>query len=96
MKNLETKFSAFLISEGITPNIKGYTYLLEALQKVYADRTYLEGRITTALYPEIARKCNTTPSKVERAIRFAISKTKEFKPNSEYIALAVERERLGA
>lgn len=56
---------------GVPAHIKGYTYLRDAVKMVIADSTYLHG-ITKILYPEIAKKYDTTPSRVERAIRHAI------------------------
>lgn len=56
---------------GIPVHIKGYGYLREAIQMVYKDVELLSS-VTKILYPEIAVKFNTTPSRVERAIRHAI------------------------
>lgn len=56
---------------GVPAHIKGYSYLREAIQMVYSDIELL-GSITKVLYPEIAKKFQTTPSRVERAIRHAI------------------------
>ncbi|MFJ5768663.1 sporulation transcription factor Spo0A [Psychrobacillus sp. NPDC093180] len=56
---------------GVPAHIKGYSYLREAIQMVYSDVELL-GSITKVLYPEIAKKFQTTPSRVERAIRHAI------------------------
>ena len=52
-------------------HIKGYAFLREAIQMVYTDVELL-GAVTKVLYPEIAKKYNTTSSRVERAIRHAI------------------------
>lgn len=56
---------------GVPAHIKGYSYLREAIQMVYHDIELL-GSVTKVLYPEIADKFDTTPSRVERAIRHAI------------------------
>ncbi|WP_229671713.1 sporulation transcription factor Spo0A, partial [Lentibacillus kapialis] len=56
---------------GVPAHIKGYMYLREAITMVYNDIELL-GSITKALYPDIAKKFNTTASRVERAIRHAI------------------------
>lgn len=56
---------------GVPAHIKGYSYLREAIQMVYHDIELL-GSVTKVLYPEIAVKFDTTPSRVERAIRHAI------------------------
>ena len=52
-------------------HIKGYLYLREAIRIVIDDMDYL-GAVTKELYPAVATKFNTTPSRVERAIRHAI------------------------
>ncbi|HOB21101.1 MAG TPA: sporulation transcription factor Spo0A, partial [Candidatus Atribacteria bacterium] len=56
---------------GVPAHIKGYHYLREAIYMVYNKIELLSG-ITKELYPNIALKFNTTPSRVERAIRHAI------------------------
>lgn len=56
---------------GIPAHIKGYQYLREAVRMVLADHDVIN-RITKELYPGIARKFDTTSSKVERAMRHAI------------------------
>ena len=55
----------------INPAIKGYRYLREAVLMVAEDIEVLN-HITKQLYPSLAAKFNTTPSRVERAIRHAI------------------------
>src|SRR5690554_8039313 len=56
---------------GVPAHIKGYQYLREAINMVVNNMDYLSG-ITKKLYPGIADRFNTTPSRVERAIRHAI------------------------
>ncbi|NLX91039.1 MAG: sporulation transcription factor Spo0A [Firmicutes bacterium] len=56
---------------GIPAHIKGYLYLRDAISMV-AEEIELLGSITKILYPRIAEKYETTPSRVERAIRHAI------------------------
>ena len=56
---------------GIPAHIKGYNYLRTGIEEMYYS-TDLQGKITKALYPLIARKYSTTSSRVERAIRHAI------------------------
>ena len=67
----EEKISEIFISIGIPPHIKGYGYLREGI-KLTIDRPYIINSVTKELYPAIAKKFSTTPSKVERAIRHAI------------------------
>lgn len=52
-------------------HIKGYQYLREAIMMVVNDIEVIN-QITKQLYPDIAKRFNTTPSRVERAIRHAI------------------------
>ena len=52
-------------------HIKGYQYIRDSIIMMYNDSSYIGG-ITKQLYPEIAKKYKTTPSRVERAIRHAI------------------------
>ena len=58
---------------GVPQHLIGYEYLAEAIELVYADRSYLR-RINSNLYPTIAKKFNATNTKVERGIRKAIEK----------------------
>ena len=55
----------------VPAHIKGYQYLREAIMMVVKDIDIIN-QITKQLYPEIATKYRTTPSRVERAIRHAI------------------------
>lgn len=61
-----------LLSIGIPPNIYGYAYTAYAIELLLMDEEY-QHYITKGLYVDIATKFNTTPSRVERAIRHAIS-----------------------
>ena len=56
---------------GVPAHIKGYQYLREAIIMVVNDIEMINS-ITKILYPTIAKKFQTTPSRVERAIRHAI------------------------
>lgn len=68
---LEREITAILHEIGIPAHIKGYLYLRTAILETYLNADFL-GQVTKVLYPEIARKYMTTPSRVERAIRHAI------------------------
>lgn len=70
-KNLEAKITNVIHEIGVPAHIKGYQYLREAISMVIEDMDLL-GAITKELYPNIANVFNTTPSRVERAIRHAI------------------------
>ena len=69
--NIETEITNIIHEIGVPAHIKGYLYLREAI-KMVIDNVELLGAVTKELYPSIAKKYNTTPSRVERAIRHAI------------------------
>ncbi|MCD7855014.1 MAG: sporulation transcription factor Spo0A [Clostridiales bacterium] len=69
--DLETKVTNILHEIGVPAHIRGYHYMREAILMAINDIDVLN-YITKELYPTIAKKCNTTPSRVERAIRHAI------------------------
>ena len=56
---------------GVPAHIKGYHYLRTAIVSSYHEPALLES-VTKQLYPRVASQYNTTPSRVERAIRHAI------------------------
>ena len=56
---------------GVPAHIKGYQYLREAIMMTVRN-SGLMSSVTKVLYPSVARKYKTTPSRVERAIRHAI------------------------
>lgn len=66
------KIHEVLLNIGIPPNVLGYCYILYALELILFKPEYLR-LITTELYPAIAERFNTTPSRVERDIRTAIN-----------------------
>ena len=68
---LEALVTNIIHELGVPAHIKGYQYLREAIIMVTKDIDVIN-QITKQLYPEIARKYKTTPSRVERAIRHAI------------------------
>ena len=55
----------------IRDSIKGYQYLREAIMITVRDMDVINA-VTKILYPEVAKRYATTPSRVERAIRHAI------------------------
>lgn len=69
--NLEEKVTKTLHEIGVPAHIRGYQYMRESIMMAVDDMDVLN-YITKELYPAIASKCNTTPSRVERAIRHAI------------------------
>lgn len=69
--DLETDVTDMIHEIGVPAHIKGYQYLREAIMMSVRDMEMLNS-ITKLLYPSIAAKYQTTPSRVERAIRHAI------------------------
>lgn len=63
--------TSYIQTIGIPANVKGYHFLREAIL-IVADNPMRGSGITKDLYPEVAKKFNTTASKVERNIRNAI------------------------
>lgn len=70
-KNLDISVTNIIHEMGVPAHIKGYHYLRDAILMVIEDVGLL-GAVTKELYPMIAQKFQTTPSRVERAIRHAI------------------------
>ena len=69
--SLEALVTNVIHEVGVPAHIKGYQYLREAIMMVVNDIDVIN-QITKQLYPDIAQKYHTTPSRVERAIRHAI------------------------
>ena len=69
--DLEKDVTDMIHEIGVPAHIKGYQYLREAIMMSVEDPDML-GSITKVLYPTIAKKYQTTSSRVERAIRHAI------------------------
>lgn len=70
-ENLENRVTNMLHEIGIPAHIKGYHYLRDAIIMAVEDMDVLNA-ITKILYPTVAKKYQTTSSRVERAIRHAI------------------------
>ena len=70
-KTLDERISNIFVSVGIPAHIRGYQFLREGIKLAVADPPIINS-ITKSLYPSIASRFDTTPSKVERAIRHAI------------------------
>lgn len=69
--NLQVSITKTLHELGVPSHIKGYQYIREGIALLYNNPAIIGG-ITKELYPEIAKKYNSTTSRVERAIRHAI------------------------
>jgi two-component system, response regulator, stage 0 sporulation protein A len=100
---LEFKTSAMLTSFNIPKQLCGYIFLREDVLMVYGNFDLRQG-ITKQLYPNIAKKYNSTPSKVERGMRHAIESSwyKSHKPflelfghdkptNSQFVAVLADK-----
>jgi two-component system response regulator (stage 0 sporulation protein A) len=68
---LETEITRIIHDIGIPAHIKGYNYLRDSIILAIKDADVINC-ITKVLYPTIAKMYQTTPSRVERAIRHAI------------------------
>ena len=68
---LESRVTAVIHEIGVPAHIKGYQYLREAIMIAVNDMDVINA-VTKVLYPEVAKRFGTTPSRVERAIRHAI------------------------
>jgi len=69
--NLQLSITKLLHELGVPSHIKGYSYIKEGINLIFNDPS-LSNAITKELYPSIAKKYDTTNSRVERAIRHAI------------------------
>lgn len=70
-QSLESIVTDVIHEIGIPAHIKGYQYLREAIILTINDMDIINA-VTKVLYPTVAKKFGTTPSRVERAIRHAI------------------------
>ncbi len=69
--NIEALVTNIIHEIGVPAHIKGYQYLREAIILAVEDMDVINA-ITKVLYPQVAKTFQTTPSRVERAIRHAI------------------------
>ena len=69
--SIETLVTGIIHEIGVPAHIKGYQYLREAIIIAVNDMDVINA-ITKVLYPQVAKTFQTTPSRVERAIRHAI------------------------
>lgn len=69
--NIESMVTSIIHEIGVPAHIKGYQYLREAIIIAVNDMDVINA-ITKVLYPQVAKTFQTTPSRVERAIRHAI------------------------
>ncbi len=69
--DIEALVTGIIHEIGVPAHIKGYQYLREAIIIAVNDMDVINA-ITKVLYPQVAKTFQTTPSRVERAIRHAI------------------------
>ena len=69
--DLEMMVTQIIHQIGVPAHIKGYQYLRESILLCVEDREVINS-VTKVLYPTVAKRYNTTSSRVERAIRHAI------------------------
>lgn len=77
------KIEDALLAMGVPAGIKGFNYIADAVE-IFGERGTSIG-ITKELYPTIAKKNGTTPSRVERAIRHAFERVRSYGGNPEVI-----------
>lgn len=71
VSDIEAKVTKMIHQLGIPAHIKGYSYIRTAIMIAYKDKNAINS-VTKVLYPKVAEIYETTPSRVERAIRHAI------------------------
>lgn len=77
------KIEDTLLAMGVPAGIKGFNYIADAMQ--IFDERGTDISITKELYPAIAERNNTTPSRTERAIRHAFGIVRGHKGNTEIV-----------
>ena len=70
-QDIETQVTRIIHQIGVPAHIKGYQYLRTAILLTIRDSDMINS-VTKVLYPSVAKKYQTTTSRVERAIRHAI------------------------
>ena len=70
-QSIESLVTGIIHEIGVPAHIKGYQYLREAIIIAVNDMDVINA-ITKVLYPQVAKTFQTTPSRVDRAIRHAI------------------------
>ncbi len=71
LQGLEETVTSIIHEVGVPAHIRGYQYVREAIMIAVEDAGVINS-VTKTLYPEVAGRYHTTPSRVERAIRHAI------------------------
>ena len=71
LPSLEAHVTDIIHEIGVPAHIKGYKYIRESIIMAVEDMEVINA-VTKVLYPAVAKRFDTTPSRVERAIRHAI------------------------
>ena len=82
------RIDKYLLSKGVKPELKGFDYMVDAINLCIKDKSYLRG-LTTRLYPEIAKINNDVVHKVERALRHVIDGQKPHVTIGRFIAISL-------
>ena len=102
LPSLKTMVTSVIHEIGVPAHIKGYQYLREAIMITVRDMDVINA-VTKILYPEVAKRYATTPSRVERAwdrgdletlqkyFGYTVSNAKGKPTNSEFIAMIADR-----
>ena len=69
--DVEEEITKVLLDIGMPQHVLGFRYNVEAIRLAVEDKSIIN-EITCRLYPEVAKVCNTTASRVERAIRHGV------------------------
>ena len=83
---MEQQIRRMLTDLGIYSKTKGFFFLIEAIE-IYINSNEEQLKITENVYPTIAEKFRTTPSNVERSIRYTISELYKSPATDRYISL---------
>lgn len=68
---MKDKIRKFVRGLGLTPDIKGYKYIISSIEILCED---MDSLMTKEVYPTVAKTYNTTSVRVERVIRHAVDK----------------------
>lgn len=77
------KVENVLLTMGVPAGVRGFNYIVDAIEIFYERGTNIS--ITKELYPEIAKKNNTTPTRAERAIRHAFDVARSSKGDYDVV-----------
>ena len=72
--NVEKSIRNLLKELGISSNLKGYKYVVDAINMYIDNEGSFDAGITKSVYPELAKKYHSTPSRIERNIRHTVEK----------------------